>query len=903
MIVRRRTLSHICCAALVFFVAVAAHAEPSFSVNGRYTAQRKPRITVYDFQDTNSEAQSMRYGSSVQAMLVTFLKRKSQFVVVERQKLGDVLAEWQRNQRGMTNLQTADPNARELLEKLDAIVLGNVTLLPEMVEAKTVEKKDDGKPGAEGRPTRRISGPRIEIDAKLLSRADGRIIAAAQRSGPVGCLRSIVERLGIALEQEFLRPYYGRLKFNLSDPENVQIFLTPILLDSALDEEKPPVERSTTVNIGSDKDLIEPWTTDPTSYSIENLLSGWYSMRLERPGYEGLKTESPHWEARDVEGETKVFDRESGGPLAGADPKQKRFVVHVDPLAAETVDGDSMDLHFRKKGGSLAPRIKRQYLDEDFDQKPKRVVLIGRKGLEINQISRPSEFAEDESCDLFDEQPPRRADYGPTYVATGQTFDFSTYKGGDLIVEDYKGGVLPAGDYSMTLWEPRYQLHTGDVTVRDHDQDKATHSSLLRETLGLTLGTTGPRPASKVILEGKDTKHRIELPLDFSDLREQSNLPVDIYTASTTSPGLGAWRRSVELVPKVAAPPIYDPQSKDSPPLKSSAQGKEDGARPPTLHVKTRFGLGGRLSALSVTPDPAMADLFIDRDITRILDVLLERKEDPEEKDGFWREVGVAVIQGVAEGVTTGVIGGPDAIRLSGPPPTAPPASQTRTSAPATAATEPRPKPKPGPEPLPRDPDVLRFLLASHLRDIDLLVLDDRDMASLLKRTDTAAIVKSYIESGGSLFAFTAETGDYSQIVGAPFTIESKGRESNRFEIASGEVSGLALQLDKRKVKVKSDRIVPEVKGLGKPGTWRVLAFTSGRKDPRIVERGGRDQGGYVALWCERPDVFRGRRGGTVLEVEGVRAKTEKYVFDWARVMMFRRYDSNQQRAVVSPTP
>ncbi len=902
MTVSRRTLSLVCCTAWALLASLTAWAEPSFSVSGRYTAQRKPRVTVLDFQDTNSEAQNMKYGSSVQAMLVTFLKRKSQFVVVERQKLGDVLTEWQRNQKGMTNLQTTDPNARELLEKLDAIVLGNVTLLPEIVEAKTVEKAADGKSRQEAQPARRISGPRVEIDAKLLSRADGRIIAAAQRSGPVGCLRSIVERLGIALEQEFLRPYYGSLKFNLSDPENVQVFLTPILLDSALDEEKPPVERGTTVIMGSDKDVVEPWATDPTSYSVENLLSGWYSMRLERPGYEGLKTESRYWEARDVGDEIEIFNRESGLPLDKADPKLKRFVVHVDPLAAGTIDGDSMDLHFRKKGGSLEPRIKRQYLDEDFDQKPKRVVLIGRKGLEINQFSRPSGYAEDASCDLFDEQLPRWADYGPTYVAAGQTFDFSTYKGGDLIVEDYQGGALPVGEYSMTLWEPRYQLHTTDVTVRDHDQDKATHSSLLRNTLGLTLGTTGPRPSSKVILEGKETKNRVELPLDFFDPQEQSNLPVDVYTVSTTSPGLGAWRRSVELMPKVVAPPVYDPQSKESPPLKSSAKSREEIVKPPTVHVKTRFCMGGRLSVLSAPP---VLDLFVDHETSRVLDLLLERKQDQEESDSVWREVGMSLLQGVAEGVTAGLTHGSGAIP-SGPPPVspaAPPIGQAKASVQERASNEAQPKPTPGPEPLPRDPDVLRQLLASHLRDTDLLVLDDKDMASLLLHPEAAAVIQSYVASGGSLFAFVAESGDYRRILGAPLSIEAKGRDSNRFEIASGEVPGFALELKKSKVKVKSDRIVPQVKDVGKPGTWRVLAFTSGRKDPRILERGGRDRDGYVALWCDRPEVFRGRRGGTVPEIEGVRAKTERYVFESARAMMLHRYDSDQQQRQAASSP
>jgi hypothetical protein len=610
-----------------------------------------------------------------------------------------------------------------------------------------------------------------------------------------------------------------------------------------------------------------------------------------------LRTLSQDWEARDVDGEIRVFNRETGASLAETDPKQRSFVVHVDPLSAGTIDGDAMSLHFRKKGGALGPRIKRQYLDDDFNQLPKRVVLIGDKDLEINQLNRPDEYAEDESCDLFDEQPPKRADYGRTYVAAGQTFDFSTYKGGALIIEDYQGGVLPAGSYSMTLWEPRYQLNTSDVTVRDHDQDKATHSSLLRNTLGLTIGTTGPRPSSKVILEGKETKSRIELPLDFSGLQEQSSLPVDVYSVSTTSPDLGAWRRSIELMPKVVAPPVYDPQSKETPPLKSSAKGKEEIVKLPTVQVKTRFCMGGRLNVLSTPP---LLDLFANREVSRILDLLLERKQDQQEHDGIWREFGMALVQGVATGITTGLIGGPDAIQLSGPPPSEPPASQSKASAPQAPTAEPQPKPKPAPDPFPHDPDVLRSLLASHLSDLDLLVLDDIDMASLLDHPETAAIIHGYVASGGSLFAFAAETGDYSRIVGVPFTIESKGRESDRFEIAAGEVPGLKLQLDKKKVKVKSDRIVPQVKDSGKPGTWRVLAFTSGRKDPRILERGGRDREGFVALWCDRPEVFRGRRGGTVPEVEGIRAKMERYVFESARAMMLHRYGDEQRQATAS---
>jgi curli biogenesis system outer membrane secretion channel CsgG len=251
--------------------------ETSFEVSGRYTAQRRPRVTVLKFDDTNTEAQSARYGSSVEAMLVTFLKRKSQFVVVERQKLGDLFEEWQRMQKGMIDLDPEDAAARELLEKIDGLIMGNITLLNIPTEQTTAQKPQEGAVESDAPRSRtKIQGPRIEVDAKLLSRFDGRIIAAAQRSGPVACLRSIVERLGVALEQEFLRPYYGKLKIDLREPEYVRVFLTPILLDTALDEEKPPVERSSTVTIGGELDTIEPWTMDPATYTIDNLLSGWF---------------------------------------------------------------------------------------------------------------------------------------------------------------------------------------------------------------------------------------------------------------------------------------------------------------------------------------------------------------------------------------------------------------------------------------------------------------------------------------------------------------------------------------------------------------------------------------------------------------------------------------------------
>lgn len=859
--------------------------DTSFEVTGRYTAQRRPRVTVLKFEDTNTEAQQARYGSSVEAMLVTFLKRKSQFVVVERQKLGTLLEEKRRIQSGMIQVDPGDTEARALLEKIDAFILGSVTVLnieddvktqSTQPDAETTESApssgDDAQPRQEGHQR----GPRIEIDAKLLSRFDGRIIAAAQRKGPVSCLRSIVERLGIALEQEFLRPYYGKLKISLSEPENVRIFLTPILLNNALDEEKPPLERSSTVTIGSYYDRVAPWATDPTTYTIESLLSGWYAMRLERPGYDGMGTAAARWEARSSFGEVTVWDRVADVPLDHADPDERRFVVKVDPLTTETVDGDSLKFVFRKRGGSLAPLVRRQYLDADFSTAPQRVVLIGDKELEINESGRPKEYADDLECDLFREKTLSLSDYGRTYVATGQTFDIDGFKGGELIIEDYKGESVPAGKYRMVLWEPRYHQAEVKVSVHDQDKKKKTQTPLTRETSPLELGATGGRPASRLLLEGQETRHRIEIPLDFSE-KEQPGLPVDVYTASTNVPGLDGWRHGVDLLPGPPSPPVFDTLSKpNEPQLLTGTKESEEPAEPPHLTVKTRLVVGGRLDLFSKAPDPLAADFFLDKDALKILNLLLYGHEErpTEEKGGFLQAVGRGTVRILEETLI--------------------PAGNSPSPAPPAGPVEEKPAPPPEPR-LPRDPDALRQLLAQHLELIDLLVLDPKDMAQLRKSPDVAAIVQRYVESGGALFAFVSETGDYGEVVGAPLVIEAMSKPTDRFELAAGDVTGVVPSFDK-KVDVKSKRALPELAKLPPKNPWRVVAFTQGRKNPRILESGKPDGGGCVVLWLDDPDSFRGRLGGTVPKVEETRANLEERVLEWARYIMYRRYDKTGEQ-------
>lgn len=908
----------------------------SFSITGRYTAQRKPRVAVLEFEDTNADAKDRKYGSSVQAMMVTYLKRKSQLVVVERQKLGDVIAEWRRNQKGLTNLQMEDPSARELLEKIDAIIIGSVTLLDEIATANT-----EGGGDREGE-TRQ--GQRIEIDAKLLSRSDGRIIAAAQRDGPVSCLRAIVERLGVALEQEYLRPYFGKLKVTLSEPEQVTVLLTPILLDTALDEEKPPVERGTTIRSEPKRDTVEAWTTDPTTYTIENLLSGWYSIRLKRPGYDVEHLENSHWEARD-DGTVRIYDRLTSLPLERTSADLHRFVVHVDPLDSETLAIDQLGFTFRKLGGSIKPQVKRQYLDKDYDHPPQRVVLISRElvepdpageaqaerqgraeekqkkdkkkaedrkeHLEINDLSPPGEYGDDEDCDLFKENTPNRSDYGRTVVTAGQTFDFEAFKGGSLFIENYRGEKLPVGDYQMTVWESHYQPHTSMVTIRDQDKDKPVRTSLVRDTGSLAMTATGARPSNKVSLEGVSTRHRVDLPIDFDSWRIQESLPVDVYRVATDIPALAGWHREVELTSENLQPPFFDTQDEEKGPvlrLFQEKNGLEDGGREkerriPRQKVKTRMAVGGRLSVLSLPPDPVSADLYVDRDLTVILDLLLyaKRKGEEEADRSIWWGILAGIGKEVLRQVTLEIIAPGTGPRPAGTtpdpaPPSAQPAGTPDSATPQgdqQAGAKPSPPPAAPtpvePESLLVDMESLRSLLASHLQDLDLLVLDDEDLARVREMPEVSAILTRYLSAGGSLFTFATEDGDYSRLLGSPLVLKADGKPTESFELAPGEVSGVALRVG-NKVKVKTKRVLPEVQRLDTASTWRVLAYGKGHRDVRILEKGYRDQGGYVAVWLDRPAAFRGRWGGMVPEVEEARSRIERYVMDWVRSVMQRRY-------------
>src|SRR5205807_10092244 len=114
------------------------------------------------------------------------------------------------------------------IERIDVILDGRVTVL-----------NDKG-----------ADGEQVEIDARLISKDEkaGHIISAGHQQGRSSDLRNVVEKLGMELENGFLRPYYGSLTVSVSEPTNVRVYLTPVLSVNASDDEKPAIELDQTVS-------------------------------------------------------------------------------------------------------------------------------------------------------------------------------------------------------------------------------------------------------------------------------------------------------------------------------------------------------------------------------------------------------------------------------------------------------------------------------------------------------------------------------------------------------------------------------------------------------------------------------------------------------------------------------
>lgn len=757
-------------------LAAAPVAEASAPGAPLYTAQRKPRVAVMVFGDTNTQADHERFGPSVSAMLVTYLKRQSQFVIVERQDLNDLLTEWDRTQGGKTTL-SQDLADVELLERIDVILKGEVTVL---------------------------EGGRIEIDAKLLSRLDGRIVTAAQRSGPESCLRQVVERLGIALEQDFLRPYYGSLRISFHEPENTHFYLTPVLGVDALDEEKPPVELGLTVFPEDGFDRVEPWVTNPTTYTVEKVLSGWYTVRLERPGYIGVSTDNDLYQAVVGRGETRVCwwaEESRCTPVARLDENVTRFLVHVEPRTTVDLDATARGFEMRKEQGAIRlvihgersqPLPEARVLLRGLDLRinphsPDEAVLErwpelltadievteaesdGTEQTEAEDSGEPSQDGpQEDPCNFFEERELPYIDHDEQLIRAGGSFDLESFKGGFLAFEDYRGQSLPAGVYEMIAWAPFHRPVHRILNVEDGDGSGAPRELRLQRhmrdlvILGKTPGEVG--------LVGDETGVSMKVTTDLARGIKTLRLPVDRYTAATELGDQRPWERLIDLMPPREDPPALD-EFLEQPPGDATWLARD--LREAELPIKNGLWVGGRVDGFLPIPG-----IFYDPSIEALLDGILRVSHARR---------------------------------------------QLRSLAGEGSDVE---------------------LLLMRLEEIDLLILDEEDMNRLRVLPEVTARIRDWVERGHALMAFVTAEGDYSELAGAPLRI--RGSSLRRmFRLHSTRKEGFSVE---EKIDLGRPWPLPKLKGRKRTlDAWDVVAFSKKKKRPCILEREAEE--GYLMVW------------------------------------------------------
>ncbi len=205
-------------------LAVAAR-DSLAALNGSY--RKKPHIAVLPFVNANTQAMETEFGRTTSSMLATALRNQTNFVVLERGELQQVLAEQMRASAGLTK-----EKARELgeLYNVEVILTGDVSLIDNT----------------------------LHIDARLIETETAEIaVALFGACHDLTRIRDVIGDLAQELEQRYLRQWMGSIAI-ISQPAGAEVYLDGKFIGLT--------------------DLQQP-------LQISNLLEGAYQLKLIRGGY------------------------------------------------------------------------------------------------------------------------------------------------------------------------------------------------------------------------------------------------------------------------------------------------------------------------------------------------------------------------------------------------------------------------------------------------------------------------------------------------------------------------------------------------------------------------------------------------------------------------------------------
>jgi TolB-like protein len=187
----------------------------------------RPVLAVLPFNDANAKSKEYGYGTTISAMLITEMRNHSNFMVLERSKIAEVLGGQELTSMGVTQKQIRQ---LESVYRAEVAITGDVAYM-------------DGA---------------LEVDTRLISTRTGEVVAAASgRTAADKDLRALVKAIAGNIEKKYLRQWMGSITV-ASQPVEAEVFLNGDFMGKA----------------------------DPKSIlRMDDLLEGRYRLELVAAGY------------------------------------------------------------------------------------------------------------------------------------------------------------------------------------------------------------------------------------------------------------------------------------------------------------------------------------------------------------------------------------------------------------------------------------------------------------------------------------------------------------------------------------------------------------------------------------------------------------------------------------------
>jgi TolB-like protein len=208
--------------------------QPLISVNDTSEILRedfhfrtKPNIAVLPFYDANAQAKEVEFGRTVSAMVATALRGNTNFNVLERGQVNQIIPE---DMTGASGFNSKITRALRDAHGVEVMLSGDVSLI----------------------------NSTLHIDARLIETDAAKIVVALYSTcQDLRNIRQVVVNLAQELEQTYLRQWMGKVTIT-SDPPGAEVYL---------------------------EDTFVGITEADKPLSIENMLEGKYRLKFIRGGY------------------------------------------------------------------------------------------------------------------------------------------------------------------------------------------------------------------------------------------------------------------------------------------------------------------------------------------------------------------------------------------------------------------------------------------------------------------------------------------------------------------------------------------------------------------------------------------------------------------------------------------